>query len=76
MTRTSYFGFLLSLCVVHLFGQAQSGTVVGTVKDQAGAVVPAAAVTLTNESTQFTRTALTNVGANTWPHHFRRDALP
>ena len=55
MTRTSFFAFLL-LYAVNLFGQAQSGTVVGTVNDQGGAVVPGAVVTLTNESTQFTRT--------------------
>src|ERR1700732_2416357 len=60
MTRTSLFAFLLLLCAASLFGQAQSGTVVGTVNDQGGAVVPGAVVTLTNESTQFTRAAITN----------------
>jgi hypothetical protein len=51
---------LLLLSSVALFGQAQSGTVVGTVTDQGGAVVPGAVVSLTNESTQFARTAITN----------------
>ncbi|MBI3471219.1 MAG: carboxypeptidase regulatory-like domain-containing protein, partial [Candidatus Solibacter usitatus] len=43
-----------------LFGQAQSGTIVGTVTDQAGAVIPGARVTLVNEGTQFTRAAAAN----------------
>ena len=41
-------------------GQAASGTVSGTVTDQAGATVPGAAVTLVNEGTQFSRTVVTN----------------
>src|SRR6266567_5249675 len=60
MTRTSLFAFLSLLCPVVLSGQAQSGTVVGAVTDQGGAIVPGAVVTLTNERTQFTRTATTN----------------
>jgi len=43
-----------------LFSQAQSGTIVGAVTDQAGAVIPAAKITLVNEGTQFTRVATTN----------------
>lgn len=52
--------YVCLLCPAALFGQAQSGTVVGTVHDQAGAVVPGAVVTLTSERTQFVRTATTN----------------
>jgi hypothetical protein len=40
--------------------QAQSGTIVGTVVDQAGAVVPGATVVLTNDATQFQRSVTTN----------------
>src|SRR5690348_16752277 len=54
-----------------LFGQAQSGTVVGTVTDQAGSVVPDANVTIVNDGTQFTRVVTTNAqgqySANAFP---------
>ena len=43
-----------------LFGQAQSGTIVGVVRDQGGAVVPGATVTIVNEGTNFTRSLVTN----------------
>jgi hypothetical protein len=43
-----------------LYPQAQSGTIVGTVTDQAGAVIPGARVSLVNEGTQFTRIAIAN----------------
>ena len=43
-----------------LLGQAQSGTIVGAVTDQAGAVIPGARITLVNEGTQFTRVAVAN----------------
>jgi hypothetical protein len=51
---------VLSLCLVSdCFAQSQ-GTIVGTVTDQGGAVIPGANVTLVNEGTQFTRTTVTN----------------
>jgi hypothetical protein len=43
-----------------LFPQASTGTVVGTIKDQSGAVVPGAAVTITNKSTGLARNASAN----------------
>jgi len=43
-----------------IFAQAQSGTIVGTVTDQAGGAIPAVNVRLVNEGTQFTRTVATN----------------
>jgi hypothetical protein len=56
---------LLAILVVLLagcsaFGQALSGTIVGTVTDPAGAVVASAKVTLTNIGTSFARTVETN----------------
>lgn len=45
-----------------LFSQVESGTIVGTVTDQAGAVIPSAKITLTNDATRFTRVA--NANAN------------
>ena len=50
MKRTLIFAavlFVLAAC--NLFGQALSGTIVGTVTDQVGAVVPGVTVTLVNE---------------------------
>jgi len=43
-----------------LFAQSQSGTIVGTVTDQGGAVVPGATVELTNQGTQFSRAVPVN----------------
>jgi hypothetical protein len=60
MKRASVFLFPAVLLTGYLFGQALSGTIVGTVTDQGGAVVPGARVTLTNEGTSFTRTVETN----------------
>jgi hypothetical protein len=60
MNQRLAFALLFVRCSVSLFGQAQSGTIVGTVSDQGGAVVPGATVTLTNEATQFVRNTVTN----------------
>src|SRR5207249_9697320 len=43
-----------------VLGQALSGTIVGTVTDSTGALVPGVSVTLTNEGTRFTRTVISN----------------
>ncbi len=52
--------FAVLLLAADLWAQALSGTIVGTVTDQAGAVVPSAKVVLTNEATRFTRSVETN----------------
>lgn len=56
---------LTSLAVLFLhtsltFGQADTGMVSGTVKDQSGAVIPASKVTLTNEGTNVSRSVNTD----------------
>jgi len=51
---------LLALSVAPLFGQAESGTVVGAVSDQAGASVAGATVTVLNTGTGFARPLTTN----------------
>jgi hypothetical protein len=55
-------GFLLG--GARLFAQVDTGTILGTVKDSSGAVVPGAQVTLINQGTGFSLTTKTsNVGA-------------
>src|SRR5712691_4894402 len=60
MKRIFCVGLGIVMATAGLFGQAASGTISGTVTDQAGSVVPGAAVTLVNESTQFNRSVTTN----------------
>lgn len=55
------FALLLALsCASEIQAQALSGTIVGTVSDQSGSVIPGANVRLVNDATQFTRVAVTN----------------
>src|SRR5947209_9836093 len=59
----SYFGgtcTMLVLTAVFTFGQAVSGDLVGTITDQAGAVIPNAAVTATNIATGVKTTTRSN----------------
>jgi Carboxypeptidase regulatory-like domain/TonB-dependent Receptor Plug Domain len=51
--------FVVSLAAFS-FAQALSGTIVGTVTDQGGAVIPGAVVVLTNDATGFSRTVEAN----------------
>ncbi|HET8550071.1 MAG TPA: carboxypeptidase regulatory-like domain-containing protein, partial [Bryobacteraceae bacterium] len=51
---------LLFLAAFSSAAQVVSGTIAGTVSDQAGAVVPAAKVVLVNQGTSFTREVTTN----------------
>ena len=43
--------FVLAVGAVSLYGQGNTGTILGTVTDQSGAVVPRAKVTVTNVQT-------------------------
>jgi len=53
-------GLLVAALPGVAFGQAQTGTVSGTVVDETGAVIPGAQVTLTNVETGVTREMATN----------------
>jgi Carboxypeptidase regulatory-like domain/TonB-dependent Receptor Plug Domain len=50
----------LFLLAPQLYGQVDTGTILGTVKDQSGAVIPNAKVTLTNEGTNYEITKKTS----------------
>ena len=50
------------LCTFQSSAQTATGSIVGTVTDQAGAVVPKATVTLTNIDTNQVRTTVTDAG--------------
>jgi len=55
---------LLALLPAVLLAQVQSGTIVGTVSDPTGAVIPGAQVTLRNEGTGFQRVVETNASGD------------
>src|SRR5207248_9951297 len=55
---------VLSITTVQLFGQAVNGTLVGTVTDSSGAVVPVAKITATDTSTAIARATETNSSGN------------
>ena len=48
---------VLTLACVSVFGQTQTSSILGTVVDPAGSVVPSAPVTVTNQGTGAVRTA-------------------
>ncbi len=55
---------LVLICVPQASAQVLYGSVVGTVKDQTGAVVPGAAVTITNTQTGQTREGMSDAAGN------------
>ena len=54
MKRTILAMFQIILLSSVAWAQALSGTIVGTVTDSTGAILPGVSVTLTNEGTGFT----------------------
>src|SRR5580700_1813413 len=47
-----------------IFAQVDTGTILGTVRDPTGGVIPNAAITLTNENQQTSQKAATNADGN------------
>src|SRR5215475_14928310 len=59
--RLSILALILAiLSAAAIFGQSTSGSITGTVKDEAGAPIPEAGVTITNPATNLSRTIRTN----------------
>jgi len=50
----------LALLSAAAFGQSFRGTILGTVRDTTGAILPGATITVTNVGTNVSRTAVTN----------------
>ena len=48
------------LVATSLFAQTPTGTILGSIKDSQGAVIPGATVTATNLGTDYSRTAVTD----------------
>jgi len=62
MSRTSIISLFLAVvfCSLSVFGQSQTGNISGTVTDASGAVIPKAAVVLTDEATGSKRSTVSN----------------
>ena len=57
-----------AIACIAMHAQAPTGTIVGAVTDESGAVVPNASVTIANKDTGFTRVVITNIeGLYTFP---------
>src|SRR5277367_5459567 len=56
--------WLTLLSPTHLLGQAVTGSIVGTITDPTGAVVPGATIVVTDISKGITQTAQTNASGN------------
>ena len=64
LSRLCVLGILLSLMAVPAYAQFDTGSVVGTIHDASGAVVPGATVTLTSTTTGVTATKTTGSDGN------------
>ncbi len=61
---TIAFALALLLGSVSMFGQANTGAIVGTARDASGAVLPGVSVTIRNEGTNIGRTVLTTASGD------------
>ncbi len=59
-SRVTLFAFGALLCAAAVFGQANTGAIVGRVVDSSGGVLPGVTVTIQNEGTNITRTVVTS----------------
>ena len=62
--RIAAFGLTLLLNAPHVFGQASTGAIVGTVRDSSGGVLPGVSVTIRNEGTNATRAVVTGASGD------------
>ncbi|HEY2933091.1 MAG TPA: carboxypeptidase-like regulatory domain-containing protein, partial [Acidobacteriota bacterium] len=58
--RATILLLVLALLAVPAFGQRTTGTISGTIRDTSGAVIPGADVTVTNQDTHISRSAVTS----------------
>lgn len=70
-SRLIFFVLALAIFNVSAFGQLSSGTILGTVSDTSGAVIPGVSIKITNTAIGLVRDALTNESGN-----YRVDQLP
>src|SRR5947209_6211975 len=58
------FALILMPSSIGIFGQAGTGSIVGTVYDSTGAVVPNGSITIRNEGTNTSRTVVTSASGD------------
>ena len=64
MRSRGFSSFVLLLCAALLWGHAETGQIVGTLKDPSGAFVPKANITVTSVGTGSERTGITDANGN------------
>src|SRR5438067_641199 len=62
--RPVAFALTLLLHAAALFGQSSTGTIVGTIRDSSGGVLPGVSVTIRNEGTNVSRDVITGVSGD------------
>ena len=64
LSARTFLAFVFLCLAVTLHAQVDTGTILGTVRDASGAVVPDAKVSIFNEGTSFTQTTTTSASGN------------